>query len=76
MHTAAVYLQGSVSGVVGSFTVSMARLFTRAGSTFVDSLEAAVQAANGDADGVPVGLVLDSTSFYAESGGQVRPVGG
>jgi hypothetical protein len=45
-----------------------------AGSTFVDSLEAAVQAANGDADGVPVGLVLDSTSFYAESGGQVRPI--
>jgi alanyl-tRNA synthetase len=36
----------------------------------VDSLEAAVGAAAGSAE-VPVGLVLDTSSFYAESGGQV-----
>lgn len=41
------------------------------GSTFVDSTADAIEAAGSDAEAVPVGLVLDTTSFYAESGGQV-----
>eukprot|EP00879_Flechtneria_rotunda_P019885 GHRR01020901.1.p1 GENE.GHRR01020901.1~~GHRR01020901.1.p1 ORF type:complete len:887 (+),score=336.05 GHRR01020901.1:277-2937(+) len=44
------------------------------GSTFVDSTAAAVEAAS-NAEQVPVGFLLDTTSFYAEQGGQVGDTG-